>query len=370
MLGAKIAIYVPSMDGGGAERTALAIGKALDAQGYVVDLVVANARGALLDDPFVQTRLIPLGRRDPLLAILAYIRYLRREKPDLVISLVHSANMVSGIGAWLSSHSRTIVSVHNTLLKPPRLQWWFRRMLGLRPERLLYRRVTFVQTVSQELADQCHQLLGIGGERLVVTYNSAGTSTTGTTVRPLVDDRPYLLSAGRLVPIKGFDVVLRAFARAAIDSRWMLAIVGDGPERTRLTALAGNLGISDRVVFAGYQSPVTPWFQHASGFVFATRGEGFGLVVHEALIANLPIVASRTSGVSEVLANGILGRLVEVDDETAFATGIEDIVDGRLPPPPPETLREQLALFDPDAVDQRYVEMIERALKMPAGFGR
>ncbi|MCP6134944.1 glycosyltransferase, partial [Klebsiella pneumoniae] len=82
------------MTGGGAERTALAVARALSADGHAVDLVVSDVRGELLADPFVQAHLVPLGRRDPLLTIGAYLRYLRRHRPAVVIALVHSANFV------------------------------------------------------------------------------------------------------------------------------------------------------------------------------------------------------------------------------------------------------------------------------------
>lgn len=358
------------MTGGGAERTALAVARALSADGYAVDLVVSDVRGELLADPFVQAHLVPLGRRDPLLTIGAYLRYLRRHRPAVVIALVHSANFIAGIGAWLSPGSRTIISVHNTLLKPPALQWWVRRWFGFGPERPLYRRVTFVQTVSRELADQCARLFGIDRDRLVVTYNSAGKARRGAAIATPPMPGPYLLSVGRLVPIKGFDIAIRAFARAALPDDWRLAILGDGPERAALQALAAALDVADRIVFTGYVAPTEPWFAGAAGFVLATRGEGFGLVVHEALLARLPVAASRVPGVTEVLADGRLGRLVAVDDIDAFAQAMRDMASGVLPRPPEPDLSDQLALFDPDAVDRRYCAMVEQALQQPTGRGR
>lgn len=367
---ARIAVYVPSLTGGGAERTAIAIGRGLAAYGHHVDLIVSNARGELLNEPFVQARLVPLGELDPLLTIGAYLRYLRRHRPDVVIALVHSANFVAGIGAWLSPGSRTIISIHNTLEKPPRLQWWVRRWFGFWLEKWLYRRVTFVQTVSLALADQCHRIFDIERERLVVTYNSAGKAGPIEPAAASSDKRPYLLSVGRLVPIKGFDTTIRAFAKAGLPDDWKLVILGDGPERARLEELANQLHVENRVVFTGYVTPTNFWFANASGFVLASRGEGFGLVAHEALLANLPIAASRVPGITEVLADGQLGRLVEVDDVEGFADAMADIVTGKLHVPDAAALARQLALFDPDAVDRRYATMVDKALERPVGRGR
>lgn len=364
----RVALFVPSMIAGGAERTAILVGKVLEDAGYTVDLVVAVSKGVLLDDDWAQAHLVELKAVNELLCLGGWLRYLRRAKPDLAISFVHSANFISGLATWLGSKVPVIVGVHNTLAKQKRDQWWIRRWFGHGLERRLYRRAHLVQTVSDALAEEAGELWQVPVEKLYVTYNSAeimsgeAAPADEETSRRIAGLRPFILSAGRLVPIKGFDTLIGDFASARVPDNLKLVIIGDGPERPALKAHIERSGLGDRVILAGFQDPVQPWFASAKGFAFATRGEGFGLVVHDALLAGLPVVASRVPGVSELLGHGSVGRLVEPDDRAGMVAAIEDIASGELGPPDPQVLAAHLSQFTAEAVGTRYLEMVERAI--------
>lgn len=370
----RVALLLPSLVGGGAERSARFVGIALERAGYAVDMVVAVRKGELTDDPWVQAHLVDLKARNELLALPAYLRYLDRARPGLVISFVHSANLVSGLGGALRPATPFIVSVRNSLIKQPRDQWWVRRAFGMRPERRLYARARFVQTISDEVADQCRTLLGVPEERLRITYNSALDPGDVAATTPSPQDgpeaaalRPFFLSVGRLVPIKGFDTLIRALAQAAprLPAGWRLAIVGDGPERAALERLAAECGVAGRVVFAGYRRHAGAWFAQAGGFCFASRGEAFGRVLHEALLARLPVVAASGPGVNEVLGHGRMGRLVNAGDVDAFAAAMVEIATGTFPMPAAADLDEHLRRYDPEAVSARYVAMVKEAIGTP-----
>lgn len=357
---ARIAIFLPSLIGGGAERSALFVARSLEQAGYAVDVVVSVAKGALTDDPFARAHLVDLKAGNELLALPAYLRYLRRARPALVISFVHSANFISGLGARFDK-TPFIVSVRNTLDREPRDLWWVRRAFGFRPEARLYARAARVHTLSQSLAEQVRRRFGTPADRVAVT---ASAVTLPDAAPPAPDPEalalaPFLVSAGRLAPIKGFDTLLRAHAAAGAPMR--LVILGDGPERARLEALAGSLGTP--VTFAGYRDPIAPWLAAARGFVFASRGEGLPRVVIEALHARLPIVATRSEGgVSELLGDGAFGRLVPLGDEAALAAGIRDLAAGSVPVPDQAALDAHLAQFRPEAVAAAYVAMVRDVL--------
>lgn len=363
----RIALFLPSLNGGGAERVAIFVGRYLERHGYAVDLVAANGVGALADDPFVRDHLVDLGCRAELLALRRWTSYLRRVRPDVVISLVHSANFLSGIGAWLVPEVPVIVAIHNTLIKQPAHQWWVRRLFGFGLERRLYRRAALVQTVSQELADQAHALFAIPRDKLVNTYNSVelpprDQPVSAIDLAEIEAQGRYIVSVGRLIPIKGFDLLIAAFARAAIPADFRLVILGDGPERAPLQAQIDAAGMRDRILLAGFRDPVAPWLRSAEGFVLATHGEGFGLVVLEALLAGLPVAAARVPGVVEVMDDGRMGRLFDAGDLSAVTRAIEDIATGALPPPRADALASHAAKFEPDAVGDRYLRMIERVI--------
>ncbi len=145
-----------------------------------------------------------------------------------------------------------------------------------------------------------------------------------------------MLFVGRLVPSKNLEFVLRCLA-AHREAAWTLDIVGDGPERTRCEAAAGECGLSHRVRFHGHQSDPARWYRKADLLVFPSKLESMGLVVLEAMAHGLPAIAIREDGVnyrgpfSEVIddgSNGLLSR-----DESDFAR------------------RLAAAIFDPDIVE-------------------
>lgn len=363
----RVALLLPSLVGGGAERSAKFVAIALEAAGYLVDLVVAVDKGVLRDDPFFRARLVPLGGRTELTVLPAYLRYLNRVGPDLVISFVHSANLISGLGGKLRPHVPFIVSVRATLAKPGRDQWWVRRWFGAGLERRLYRRAARVQVVSEALADDVRRLWRIPENRLVVTHNSALDPGAPPPALDPVEDAeaaalgPYLLSIGRLTPVKGFDTLIRAFARARLSLEWRLVILGEGAERAALTRLAAELGVADRVILPGFRSSTHSWLARARGFVFASRAEGLSRVTHEALLAGVPIAAGRCAGVTEVLDGG-LARLLDPGDVEGFAQAMADIAASRLPAANPLARAERLTRYAPDAVAARYVAMVDAAI--------
>jgi glycosyltransferase involved in cell wall biosynthesis len=353
----RVSLFLPSLIPGGAERSALFVARTLEAAGYAVELVAAHGKGGLERDPFVAAHLVDLGARDALTGMFRYRRWLRAARPDLVISFVHSANLVS---ALMADATPLIVSIRNSLEKDRRDQWWVRRTFGFAPERRLYRRAARLHVISQELAEQARRLLGATDAQLVVTRNTAALPAPGDTdPAEAVATAPYILSVGRLAPIKGFDVLIRAAARAG----QRLVILGDGPERARLEALVRETGAE--VLLPGFRDPA-PWLAHAQGFAFASRGEGVPRAIMEALAAALPIVATRCpGGTVELLDDGRFGRLVAMDDVDALAQGMRDMAAGTLLPAPAADRDAHLALYGAEAVGAAYVAMVREVIGAP-----
>ncbi len=127
---------------------------------------------------------------------------------------------------------------------------------------------------------------------------------------------------GRFVHKKGFDVLLEAAAQAAAQGApFMLEIGGDGPERHALEALAGRLGVADRVAFCGWVDDVAAFLSDAGLFVLPSRVEPFGVVILEAMACGVPIVAARVSGPLELLDERT-ALLVPPDDPAALADAV------------------------------------------------
>jgi glycosyltransferase involved in cell wall biosynthesis len=143
---------------------------------------------------------------------------------------------------------------------------------------------------------------------------------------PYTGDRPRLLCVGRLIPIKGHIVLLRAFAEARreLPELW-LDIAGRGPLEPALKALARELEIADAVRFLGYVSPVQVAIERASAVVVPSLGEGFGMVALEAMERGRPVIAAEIGGLGELVQDGETGRLVAAGEVEPLRRAIVEL---------------------------------------------
>jgi glycosyltransferase involved in cell wall biosynthesis len=148
-------------------------------------------------------------------------------------------------------------------------------------------------------------------------------------------DRPVVLAVGRLVAIKGHDVLVRAVARLPAAARPILVILGEGDQRAPLTALAGTRGVDLRLPGEVPPADVQAWLSLAELFVhpsraLAGRTEGQPVAVREALAAGVPVLASASGGIPEVAGPALL---VPPDDPGALASALMRYLSGTLTSP-------------------------------------
>jgi glycosyltransferase involved in cell wall biosynthesis len=176
-----------------------------------------------------------------------------------------------------------------TLIAVPRLFDAFIRVTTVHG---LKRRTSFLRAFDRVIAVSQTVANALAGLPVDVVMN--GVPLSGPPPDPGPENHPPLVIAiGRLVPVKGFDVLLRAWAE--VPSARLL-IVGDGPERAALEALSRQLGVSPRVTFAGFRSDVQSLLRTADLMVIASRREGLPLVLIEALHARRPVVSTAVGG--------------------------------------------------------------------------
>jgi GalNAc-alpha-(1->4)-GalNAc-alpha-(1->3)-diNAcBac-PP-undecaprenol alpha-1,4-N-acetyl-D-galactosaminyltransferase len=183
---------------------------------------------------------------------------------------------------------------------------------------------------------------GVPPEKMHVVYNAISLPEIEASTRQPVDgidfgDRPTIITVGRHAEQKDHETLLRAFAvvRQRLDAR--LVLLGQGPLRGDLEALARTLGVSDSVVFAGWQANPFAWLARADLFVLSSRFEGFGNVIVEAMACGLPVVSTDCpSGPREILLDGDAGLLVPVGDVAALADAMHSVLADR-------AVRDQLA---------------------------
>ena len=195
-----------------------------------------------------------------------------------------------------------------------------RRIWG---RRLAFRRVDAVLAPSRELERTARAIWRAPDSKIRYVPNGVETArfAQAGAGRASAGGRPLVIgSVGALRPEKRFDRLLRVFsALAAERDDLRLLLVGDGPERPALEALAAKLGIAPRVEFAGAQSEVAPFYARMDAFALTSDTEQAPLALIEAMASGLPAVATAVGDVSAMLTPGNRPYVVATDDENGFA---------------------------------------------------
>ena len=201
------------------------------------------------------------------------------------------------------------------------------------------------------------------GDRAEVIYNGIAAADFEDAA-PYPHPRPFLLAIGRLVPQKGFDLLLRAFAQAGLPDHDLL-LAGEGPERAALEKLAADLDLGARVRFVGRVDRPTAaaLFKGCAFFVLPSRQEPLGIVNLEAMAAGKAVVAAWVGGVPEIVRDGETGLLVPGEDVNALAAALSRLAtDAGLRVALGAAGRRRVAEFTWSAIADRYENIYDRLL--------
>lgn len=200
-----------------------------------------------------------------------------------------------------------------------------------RVRRLLSRFVDKYIVVSDDLRRWLIERVGVPAHKVTKIINGVDVDKFNDRDRPAVRRRlgydggaKIIGTVGRLDPVKGQRYLIAAFAelgRRHPDAR--LLIVGDGPGRQELEALARALGVRDKTIFAGERRDIPDLLKAMDLFVLPSLAEGISNTILEAMATGLPVVATRVGGNPELVAEGLTGLLVPSADSGALAAAID-----------------------------------------------
>jgi glycosyltransferase involved in cell wall biosynthesis len=355
----KIAIVLPTLGGGGAERLHLTLAQEWLARGFTVEFVLLRKVGELL--PLVPAGATVVGLEVPRLrsAFVVLRRYLRMARPTVTIAAMWPLSSIA-ILAWrlarspgrlfVSDHSRLSIAVVREMNQP---RWLLATVI-----RMTYPFASGVIAVSNGVRDDLSQVAGLSPASISVIYNPAAVGLSELSEdRLIVRARLWreatqvcFLSVGTL---KDHVTLIRAFAQLSRNLAAKLIILGDGPLRQALLAQVEVLGLEGRVELPGFQLDPQPWYQTADVFVLSSAWEGFGNVIVEALEAGIQVVSTDCpSGPAEILDNGRFGRLVPVGDVAKLAAAMQDAATH---PIDPNDLRQRATAFAATNIAERYL---------------
>ena len=361
-----IAFYLPSLHGGGAERVVVNLVEGITERGLPVDVVLAAAEGTFLDQLPPAVRLVDLRASRVLRSLGPLARYLRRERPRVLVSSLSHANLVALWAAKLARRATpVVVTVHNTMSQSSTEQG--RLAGGLWPHllRVFYPWATRVVAVSRGAADDLARSSGLPRDRVEVVYNPVITPAMMALTRQTPDhpwfapgQPPVILGVGRLTRQKDFPTLIRAFAEVRRHREARLIILGEGEERPGLEALAAELGVADDVALPGFRENAMAYMAGSALFVLSSAWEGLPTVLIEALAAGTRVVSTDCpSGPGEILQEGRLGALVPVGDAAALAKAMASALDRPAGTVPLDALKP----FTRDAAVDHYLRLIEGA---------
>lgn len=320
----RIALFIPSLKLGGAEKITLIFATELAKRGFIVDLVVADLVGPLARDLPESVRTINLACPRVSRSLPKLVAYLRRERPAVLISALGYANIVAIIATILAG-SKTRVFVREVTVPSAVLGLSLKGRLINRIKGLVYPLAHGVIAVSQGVAADLEQHYNVARKKLHVIYDPVITATTAALLEEgiKIPESPYILAVSRLEPVKDLITLIRAFAFVRKHSTAKLMILGEGSQEKQLKALTRDLGVDQDVHFKGYVPNPYPYLKYASVYALSSTVEGLGNTIIQALYCGCAVVSTDCPvGPREILKDGKLGMLVPVGDVESMAAAL------------------------------------------------
>lgn len=357
----RVALFLPSLDGGGGERNMVELSKGLVDRGIVVDMLLARAAGPLL--PLVPdgVRVIDLGSRKTVASLPGLLAYVKRQRPGAVLATLNAALVALVAKKFFVKDVRVVAAYQSTFSEETRYGSSAVKVT-MKALRRLLPAADAVVTLSHGAAKNLGDCVPAVREKVHVISGCIEGPKPGVASAPLEhpwfrrSGPPVVLSVGRLVAEKGHEMLLKAFAEVRKRREARLVVLGEGPSRASLESLSRRLGLEDSVDFPGFRADPFRYIARAQVLAHASVFEGMTRVLIEALACGTPVVSTDCPhGPAEALENGKWGRLVPVGDWRGMAAALLAVLER---PPAPGPLVERSRAFMTEAVAPRFEDVL------------
>lgn len=360
-----IAIYLPSLRGGGAERMMVNLANEINRLGHSVEMVLARAEGPFLAELGPQIRIIDLNSASVIRSLPRLVAYLKFRKPKALLATIGHANIVAITAAKLAKFKGRVVlreanmdslyrdtacSMKSKVLAIANLKRWF------------YPMADAIVAVSKGVAKDLER--EIGTRNVIYTvYNPVITQELFEKAKaPLyhpwfaTPEVPVVLGVGRLTKLKGFSTLIRAFSEVKKQIDCRLIILGEGEIRAELENLISSLEISEFVDLHGFVKNPFPFMAGARLFVLSSESEGLpGALIQAMALETFVVSTDCPSGPSEILEGGVYGSLVPVGSVSSLANAIHQNLVTK--PKPIDQIRIN-ELFNASGIAQKYLGIL------------
>ena len=374
----KVLFFISSLEGGGAERVLVDILRHIDRAKFAPTLVLLYPYE---NSPYreylpADIPVVVVGRQsdsfiEKIGQFLSFMQTVFKEDPQVILSKLTHNNLMAILAGKLFN-IKVIVCEHNTLSEVVRDRDG-KYILGVPVSpmvKILYRSADRIVAICEKIKENLIEDFHIPADKISVIRNPldmARIEELGS-IRPrhpFFDGLTHVvMAAGRMVPQKGFDILLKAFSQVVSEVEARMIIMGEGPDMETLKQTAQDLGIAGEVSFTGFQENPYQFMSHADVYVLSSRYEGMPMVVLESMACGLPVIATDCrSGIREMLNDGECGMLVPAEDPERLAGAIVRLIKDR---PAREELsvlaKQRVGDFSADKILKQYEDLISSQL--------
>lgn len=359
----RVAILLPDLRGGGAERVNINLANAFVARGLSVDMVLMRAIGDMLPQLDARVRVFDLGVDRVRHLFFPLVRFIRSEQPSCMLACMWPLTIIAVLArAYTLGKFRLVLAEHTTWSVARIAQRPRTRLMIKLTMRLMYGHADAIVAVSKGSASDLERMARMKPRSVTTIYNpiiDPNKAAPGLPTSPeawVTGPHKRVLAAGTLTEVKDYPTLMRAFSlvRESMDAK--LLILGEGAQRTQIESLIAELGLVDKVFMPGFVLNPRSYFAHADLHVLSSIGEGLPSVIVEALDQGTPVVSTDCpSGPREILDRGRYGTLVAVADPRALA---EAIIGSLLASHDTEALKARAKEFSIEPAVDQYLALL------------
>lgn len=316
----KIIHIIPTLDMGGAERAVVDIAKNLNPADFQVKVICLKRFGHWgLELKNKNVEMISLGQKDKLgiLILPKLIRILKRENPDIVHTHLFGADFYGRLAAWLAGVDIIVSTEHNLNISEGRIKKILKKYSAALAKAIV--------ASSSAIEKYLIKSEGAKADKISVIRYGIEVDKFLNKQRVFVGKEEIILGfMGRLTEQKGVDLLIGALAKLR-NQKIVCRIAGQGELQEELKRRIVENNSSNKVSLLGQVKNSKNFFDELDIFILPSRWEGLGIVILEAALSGLPVIASNIDGIKEVIENGISGILTEPGDIDALAEKIKNL---------------------------------------------